>query len=191
IVGYHSSPMLEDKIMRGLSAGRVQSVAVRLVCEREAAIRAFVPEEYWTLEALLLSGQPPPFKTKLFRLDGQKVEIKDQATAEGLVKELQGATYTVTKVDKRERRRNAPAPFITSKLQQEAANRLGFTAKKTMTLSQKLYEGVELGDEGQVALITYMRTDSVRLSADAIGASREYVAARLGKDYLPPDPFLV
>lgn len=187
LVGYQISPILWNKVRRGLSAGRVQSVAVRLVVEREKEIAAFVPEEYWTLDADLEANNPPPFKARLTKVDGQKAEIKDRATAEALVSELNGAEFVVTKVDKRERRRNPPAPFITSKLQQEAANRLHFTAKKTMTLAQRLYEGVELGDEGSVALITYMRTDSVRLSPEAVEKARELIAQKYGADYLPPE----
>ncbi|MBF5041236.1 type I DNA topoisomerase [Aggregicoccus sp. 17bor-14] len=190
LVGYQISPLLWKKVRRGLSAGRVQSVAVRLVVEREEEIKAFVPQEYWTLEALLQGQQPPPFKAKLSRVDGKKLELTNQAQTEGLVAELQGARYTVAKVDRKERRRNAPAPFITSKLQQEAANRLGFSAKKTMTLAQKLYEGVALGEEGQVALITYMRTDSTRLSNDAVEQVRGFIATTFGKDSLPPEPLV-
>ncbi|WP_420718242.1 type I DNA topoisomerase [Pyxidicoccus sp. MSG2] len=189
LVGYQISPLLWQKIRRGLSAGRVQSVAVRLVVEREAEIKAFVPEEYWSLDALLAgSAGPPPFKAKLSKVDGKKMELKDRATTEGLVAELQGAEFVVAKVDRRERRRNAPAPFITSKLQQEAANRLSFTAKKTMTLAQKLYEGVPLGEEGQTALITYMRTDSTRLSDDAVKQVREFIDGKYGKEFLPAEP---
>ncbi|QSQ16228.1 type I DNA topoisomerase [Myxococcus landrumensis] len=189
LVGYQISPLLWQKIRRGLSAGRVQSVAVRLIVEREAEIKAFVPEEYWTLDALLEGPSgPPPFKAKLSKVDGKKVELKDRVGTEALVSELQGADFTVAKVDRRERRRNAPAPFITSKLQQEAANRLSFTAKKTMTLAQKLYEGVPLGEEGQTALITYMRTDSTRLSDDAVKQVREMIGTRYGADYLPEEP---
>ncbi|AKF81208.1 DNA topoisomerase I [Myxococcus fulvus 124B02] len=189
LVGYQISPLLWQKIRRGLSAGRVQSVAVRLIVEREAEIKAFVPEEYWTLDALLEGPSgPPPFKAKLSKVDGKKVELKDRVNTEALVSELQGAAFSVAKVDRRERRRNAPAPFITSKLQQEAANRLSFTAKKTMTLAQKLYEGVPLGEEGQTALITYMRTDSTRLSDDAVKQVREMIGSKYGAEYLPEEP---
>src|SRR5438445_7682539 len=188
LVGYQISPILWNKVRRGLSAGRVQSVAVRLVVEREAEIAAFVPVEYWSIEADLKAALPPQFRAKLIKLDGKKVELGSREITLPLVEELKRAPFTVQSVEKKERRRNAPAPFITSKLQQEAANRLGFSAKKTMTLSQRLYEGVELGEEGQVALITYMRTDSVRLSPDAIGAAREYIADKFGKDYLPAEP---
>ncbi|HZW89795.1 MAG TPA: type I DNA topoisomerase, partial [Myxococcaceae bacterium] len=188
LVGYQISPLLWKKVRRGLSAGRVQSVAVRLIVEREREIKAFVPVEYWTLEAELEGKSPPPFRARLAKLDGNKAEISDKATADALLEELRKADYRVETVERRERRRNAPAPFITSKLQQEAANRLHFTAKKTMTLAQRLYEGVELGDEGQTALITYMRTDSVRLSDDAVKAAREFIADTYGKDALPDEP---
>jgi DNA topoisomerase-1 len=188
LVGYKISPLLWKKIQRGLSAGRVQSVAVRLVVEREQEIKAFVPEEYWTLDAELAGRLPPAFVARLFRLDGNKVELKDEASAKAVKEEVEKASFVVSKVDRRERRRNAPAPFITSKLQQEAANRLYFSAKKTMTLAQRLYEGIPLGEEGQVALITYMRTDSTRLSNDAVEKAREHIAQRFGKDYLPPEP---
>ncbi len=188
LVGYEISPILWAKVRRGLSAGRVQSVAVRLVVEREREIKAFLPVEYWTLDAELEGREPPPFRARLVRVDGEKAEVKDQATADALVTELKGAEFRVAKVDKRERRRNAAAPFITSKLQQDAANRLHFTAKKTMTLAQRLYEGVELGEEGQVGLITYMRTDSVRLSADAVDAVRDLIRTRYGADTLPDEP---
>ncbi len=188
LVGYQISPLLWKKVRRGLSAGRVQSVAVRLVVEREREIKAFVPVEYWTLEAELEGKVPPSFRARLAKLDGTKAEVPDRATADALLEELRKADYRVATVERRERRRNAPAPFITSKLQQEAANRLHFTARKTMTLSQRLYEGVELGDEGQTALITYMRTDSVRLSDDAVKAARGYIADTYGKEVLPDEP---
>jgi DNA topoisomerase-1 len=188
LVGYEISPLLWQKVRRGLSAGRVQSVAVRLVVEREDEIKAFVPKEYWTIEAQLEASAPPPFKAKLFKLDGEKIEISDGATAHALADELRKATFTVAKVEKRERRRNPPPPFITSKLQQEAANRLHFSPKKTMTLAQRLYEGVELGEEGQTALITYMRTDSTRLSQDAITEAREWIRQKYGSEFLPDEP---
>ena len=187
LVGYQISPILWKKVRRGLSAGRVQSVAVRLVVERENEIAAFVPVEYWSIEADLKAALPPQFRAKLIKLDGKKIELGSQEVTTPLVEELKKLPFTVQSVEKKERRRNAPAPFITSKLQQEAANRLGFSAKKTMTLAQRLYEGVELGDEGQVALITYMRTDSVRLSPEATAAAREYVREKFGADYLPAE----
>ncbi len=188
LVGYQISPILWKKVRRGLSAGRVQSVAVRLVVEREEEISKFVPVEYWSIEADLRAALPPQFRARLIRLDGEKAEIGTGDVAHPLVDELKAEKFVVTEVTKKERRRNAPPPFITSKLQQEAANRLGFTAKKTMTLSQRLYEGVELGEDGQTALITYMRTDSVRLSPDAVAGARGYVTGRWGKDYLPAEP---
>jgi DNA topoisomerase-1 len=188
LVGYQISPILWKKVRRGLSAGRVQSVGVRLVVEREEQIRKFVPVEYWSLEADLKAALPPQFRSKLVKLDGKKAELGNAEAALPLVDLLKNEAFTVQSVEKKERRRNAPPPFITSKLQQEAANRLHFTAKKTMTLSQRLYEGVELGDEGQTALITYMRTDSVRLSPDAIASARGYIGERFGKDYLPEGP---
>jgi len=163
-------------------------VAVRLVVEREEEIAKFVPVEYWSIEADLRAALPPQFRAKLIRLDGQKAEIATGEVARPLVETLRREKFVVAEVTKKERRRNAPPPFITSKLQQDAANRLGFTAKKTMTLAQRLYEGVELGDEGQTALITYMRTDSVRLSPDAVAGARAYVGQRWGKDYLPAEP---
>jgi DNA topoisomerase-1 len=187
LVGYQISPILWDKVRRGLSAGRVQSVAVRLVVEREREIEAFVPEEYWTLDADLAAKLPPEFTAKLWKVDGEKAALKDEVTTKGLAAEVERASFAVQTVDRKERRRNAPPPFTTAKLQQDAANRLGFTAKKTMTLAQRLYEGVELGDE-TVGLITYMRTDSVRLSTEAVDAARVFVAERWGKDHLPEAP---
>jgi DNA topoisomerase-1 len=188
LVGYQISPILWRKVRRGLSAGRVQSVAVRLVVEREREIQAFVAEEYWSIEAQLAAALPPEFRAKLVKVGGQKAELKDGPTTHALVAELQGAPFEVATVERKERRRNAPPPFTTAKLQQEAANRLGFTAKKTMTLAQRLYEGVELGEEGAIGLITYMRTDSVRLSNDALEAVRVHIAERYGKDHLPETP---
>ncbi len=187
IVGYQISPLLWDNVRRGLSAGRVQSVAVRLVVEREREVEAFKPEEYWTLDADLAAALPPEFTAKLWKVDGQKAELKDGDTTKALAAEVEKAPFSVASVDRKERRRNPPPPFTTAKLQQDAANRLGFTAKKTMTLAQRLYEGVELGDE-TVGLITYMRTDSVRLSTEAVDAARVHVAERYGKDHLPEQP---
>ena len=190
LVGYEISPLLWKKVRRGLSAGRVQSVTVRLVVERENEIKAFVPKEYWTIEAELEASLPPAFRAKLIKIDGEKVEIVDGASAQALVDELRTADFVVAKVDRRERRRNAPAPFITSKLQQEAANRLYFSAKKTMTLAQRLYEGVELGEAGQTGLITYMRTDSTRISNEALQQVRELIRAQYGSEYLPDEPII-
>jgi DNA topoisomerase-1 len=188
LVGYQISPILWKKVRRGLSAGRVQSVAVRLVVEREREIEAFVPVEYWSLDADLAARLPPEFRARISKVDGQKADLTNGAQTEALVKDLDGARYVVASVDRKERRRNPPPPFTTAKLQQEAANRLGFSPKKTMTLAQRLYEGVELGDEGAIGLITYMRTDSVRLSTEAVDAARGHIAETYGKDHLPEAP---
>jgi DNA topoisomerase-1 len=188
IVGYQISPILWKKVRRGLSAGRVQSVAVRLVVEREREIEAFLPVEYWSLDADLAARVPPEFRAKLSKVGAQKAELTNEAQTSALVKDLDGARYVVATVDRKERRRNPPPPFTTAKLQQDAANRLGFTAKKTMTLAQKLYEGIELGEEGAVGLITYMRTDSVRLSSEAVDAARVFIGETYGKDHLPEVP---
>jgi len=188
IVGYQISPILWDKVRRGLSAGRVQSVAVRLIVERETEIAAFKAEEYWTLEAVLAADAPPSFAARVIKENGDKFEPKTELEARRAVKLLEGATYAVSSITRRERRRRAAPPLITSKLQQEAANRLRFTAKRTMMIAQQLYEGVELGDEGSVALITYMRTDSTRISNDALTAVREHITSAYGADYLPAEP---
>ena len=188
LVGYRISPILWKKVKRGLSAGRVQSVAVRLVVDREREIEAFVAVEYWTLDADLAASLPPEFRARLVKVDGRKSELTNGETANGLAAELGKARFTVAAVDRKERRRNAPPPFTTAKLQQEAANRLGFSAKKTMTLSQKLYEGVDLGEDGTTGLITYMRTDSVRLAPEAVLAVRGYIGSHYGKDYVPETP---
>src|SRR5262249_4970761 len=168
IVGYKVSPVLWNKVKRGLSAGRVQSVAVRIVVEREREIKDFVPQEYWTIDVDCEAKEPPPFEAKLHRWDGDKLELGTEAQARDIAGEIERARLVVDKVERKERRRNPSPPFITSKLQQEAARKLRFTAKKTMALAQLLYEGVDLGEEGPVGLITYMRTDSVRISDDAV-----------------------
>jgi DNA topoisomerase-1 len=192
LVGYRLSPLLWQKVRRGLSAGRVQSVAVRIIVEREREIRAFVPEEYWTVDARLEGAQPPQFLARLAEVDGQRIDKQLKLDARERVDEilrgLDGATWTVTKVEKKERRRHPTPPFITSRLQQEASRKLGFQPSRTMRIAQRLYEGVELGSEGAVGLITYMRTDSTRVSAEAIAAVREYIPRRYGDAYLPADP---
>jgi DNA topoisomerase-1 len=190
LVGYEISPVLWNKVKRGLSAGRVQSVAVRIVVERERDIAAFTPEEYWTIDADLeaADGRPPPFVARLTRWNGEKIELKVEADTREIVADLEKGPLTVEKVERKERRRNPPAPFITSRLQQEAARKLRFTAKKTMALAQKLYEGVDLGEEGPVGLITYMRTDSVRISDDALAEVRAWIQGKYGDDFLPPEP---
>src|SRR3990172_1674647 len=164
IVGYKLSPLLWEKVRRGLSAGRVQSVAVRLICDLEKEILQFVSEEYWSLTATVEGKVPPPFKIKLIKYRGEDIKIPDQQEAERIKGVLSGSEYIVKTIEKKERKKNPQPPFTTSKLQQEAARKLRFTAKKTMLIAQKLYEGIEIGSEGPVGLITYMRTDSVRIS---------------------------
>jgi DNA topoisomerase I len=186
LVGYQISPVLWDKVKRGLSAGRVQSVAVRIICDREAEIRAFVPEEYWNLTALLEGSNPPPFEAKLNKIDGKKAKVGNAERSAEVVASLQGASFIVSAVEKKEIKRQPPAPFTTSKLQQEASRWLHFSAKKTMLTAQKLYEGIELGAEGPVGLITYMRTDSVRIAAEAITEAREYIQRNYDTSFLPP-----
>jgi len=188
LVGYKISPLLWDKVRRGLSAGRVQTVALRIIVEREREIRAFVPKEYWTMHALLQAGEPPAFEAKLVKYKGQDLEIPDEAEAKRILAEVERAIWQVASVTQKEKRRYAPPPFTTSKLQQAAYNRLRYTAKRTMMLAQRLYEGVELGAEGAVALITYMRTDSVRVSADALEQVRGHIGSNYGEKYLPEKP---
>ena len=188
LVGYKISPLLWDKVRRGLSAGRVQTVALRLIVEREQEIRAFVPREYWTIHAMLDAGQPPLFEAKLFKHKGEDIEVSNEAEAEKIVAAVSKAKWQGASVSQKEKKRYAPPPFTTSKLQQAAYNRLRYTAKRTMSLAQRLYEGVDLGEEGSVALITYMRTDSVRVSSDALAQVRELIPARFGADYLPEKP---
>jgi len=188
IVGYKVSPLLWNKVRRGLSAGRVQTVALRLIVEREQEIRAFVPKEYWTIHAMLDAGEPPIFEAKLTKFKGEEIEVPNQEAADKIVAAVNQAKWQVVSVAQKEKRRNPPPPFTTSKLQQAAYNRLRFTAKRTMALAQRLYEGVELGDEGSVALITYMRTDSVHVSQEAIAQVRELIPERFGSNYLPEKP---
>jgi len=188
IVGYKVSPLLWNKVRRGLSAGRVQTVALRLIVEREQLIRAFVPQEYWTIHAMLDSGEPPIFEAKLSKFKGEEIEVSNQEAADKIVAAVTNAKWQVASVTQKEKRRNPPPPFTTSKLQQAAYNRLRFTAKRTMALAQRLYEGVELGSEGSIALITYMRTDSVHVSQDALAQVRELITERFGSNYLPEKP---
>jgi DNA topoisomerase-1 len=193
LVGYQLSPLLWKKVRRGLSAGRVQSVAVRLITEREREIRAFVREEYWTITATLEGAVPPQFTANLFELAGKRLDhktfrLENETAATDVVRHLDGADWVVRKVEKRDRKRNPTPPFITSKLQQEASRKLGYQPSRTMRIAQRLYEGVELGEEGAVGLITYMRTDSTRLSADALEAVRGYIGTRFGADYVPEKP---
>lgn len=193
LVGYQISPILWDKVRRGLSAGRVQSVAVRLICEREKEIRAFVSNEYWSVTAKVEGEAPPPFSARLLRigenkLDPEKFRIENQAAADALVARLRGVPFVVSRVERKERRRFPTPPFITSRLQQEASRKLGFQPSRTMRIAQRLYEGVELGEQGAVGLITYMRTDSTRSAPEALQEARGFVEARFGKEYLPAEP---
>ena len=188
LVGYKISPLLWEKVRRGLSAGRVQSVALRMIVEREGAILAFVPEEYWSLTAHLEGSEPPPFEAKLSKIGGEKAELEDGETTNRIADAVRSAPWTVESVDAKEKKKNPSPPFTTSKLQQEAARKLGNTVKKTMTVAQRLYEGVELGEAGAVGLITYMRTDSTRVAPEALAEVREYIGKAHGKDFLPDEP---
>ena len=189
LVGYELSPFLWKKVKRGLSAGRVQSVAVRLVVDRENEIRAFVPKEYWSIDAKFTApSSRKVFDAALVAVDGEKLEIPNQAEADGLLKRLENAEYTVTSVKKRVTKKQPAPPFITSTLQQEASRKLSFSAKRTMKAAQELYEGVDVEGVGAVGLITYMRTDSLRISDEAKKAAAEYIGTVYGKDYLPPEP---
>ncbi|HXG70399.1 MAG TPA: type I DNA topoisomerase, partial [Gemmatimonadaceae bacterium] len=190
LVGYKASPVLWKTVKKGISAGRVQTVALRLLVEREREIRAFKPVEYWTVEAQLeKNGQQ--FTAKLHQVDGKKPVISNEAQASAILDDLKGRkTFEVTEVKRRERRKNPYPPFTTSTLQQEAAKKLGFGSKRTMRLAQDLYEGIEIGEEGAVGLITYMRTDSTRVSPTAVDEAREWVKMMYGQEYLPDAPRL-
>ena len=188
LVGYKLSPLLWKKVRGGLSAGRVQSVALRLVVEREREIQGFVPQEYWTIEAELEAEAPPSFRARLAGLAGKrgKLEVGGQAQADRIVSLLQGASYQVASVQKKQQARRPPPPFITSTLQQEASRRLGFSAQRTMSIAQQLYEGLPLGGGGEVGLITYMRTDSTQIAQSALEETRRYIREKFGADFLPP-----
>ncbi len=189
LVGYEVSPLLWKPIRPGLSAGRVQTVALRLICEREDEIRSFVSEEYWSVTAhLLKEGQP--FQAKLHQIDHKKFKLGSEDETTAVLRDVEGVPFVVTDVKRRERRKNAPPPFTTSTLQQEAAKRLGFSARRTMSNAQRLYEGQELGPRGQIGLITYMRTDSTRVSAGAAEQARSWVRDAFGEAYLPAAPRL-
>ncbi len=190
LVGYLVSPLLQKIIARGLSAGRVQSVALRLICEREAEIRAFTPMEYWTIAALLTANKQATFEARLSRIDGKKAEVSDEKSAKAIVKECTGKEFKLTDLKSRPTKSSPSAPYTTSTLQQDAARRLSFSNDRTMSAAQQLYEGVELGKDGSVGLITYMRTDSVRVSPEALTHLREFIVDRYGKEYLPAHPRL-
>jgi DNA topoisomerase-1 len=185
LVGYQISPILWDKVRRGLSAGRVQSVAVRMICEREEEIRSFVPEEFWNINAKLSGSNPPPFDSRLLRIDDKKAKIGNETAAKDILGYLETVPFILSSIEKKETKRQPQPPFTTSKIQQEASRKLRFSAKKTMSTAQKLYEGIELGDEGPVGLITYMRTDSVRIADEALEEVRDYILDNYGKDCLP------
>ena len=188
LVGYQISPMLWKKVRRGLSAGRVQSVALRLIREREDEVTSFVPEEFWSITALLEGSAPPQFEAKLSRKDEEKLRIGNNEETKRILADLEGALFTVTKIERKERRRFPVPPFTTSKLQQEAGRKLGFTARRTMAIAQSLYEGVDTGKEGTVGLITYMRTDSTRVGAEAQEEARQLINGKYGNEYLPEKP---
>ena len=198
IVGYQISPLLWDKVRRGLSAGRVQTVALRLIVEREREIKAFNPVEYWTLDADLKvdARAESAFTARFVGIDGESAKVDtvsgnalpNEQAMKAVVTALEKAKWSVREVERKERRKNATAPFITSRLQQDASRQLGFSVKRTMGVAQRLYEGIEIGSEGTVGLITYMRTDSTRVSPDAIADARKYIANEIGKSYLPDTP---
>jgi DNA topoisomerase-1 len=185
LVGYKISPLLWKKVKKGLSAGRVQSVSVRLICDRENEIKNFVEKEYWSLNAMLLEpSSKKNLEAKFYGTIGEKLEINDEEGMNKLLSELEGADYVVGKVKKGEKKRNAPLPFTTSSLQQEAHKKLGFTTKKTMMLAQQLYEGIDIKGEGTVGLVTYIRTDSIRISDDAKKEATQYIEEKFSKDYI-------
>ena len=188
LVGYQVSPLLWDKVRRGLSAGRVQTVALRLIVEREREIKAFEKKEYWTIDAHLAAAKPPAFDARFLGKGEEKIEIPNGEDAEKIRTALEKAAWSVRTVDRKERRRNATPPFTTSKLQQDSSRKLRFSVKRTMMIAQRLYEGVELGEEGSVGLITYMRTDSTRVAPEALTEVREYIGKEYGAPYLPESP---
>jgi DNA topoisomerase-1 len=188
LVGYQISPLLWRKVRRGLSAGRVQSVALRLICDREKEIEAFVPQEYWTVTVVLEGDQPPSFEAQLVKIGANKADITTAEVAHAIAAQLRGEQFVVGDVKTRERRRQPPPPFITSRLQQEGANRLRFSARKTMTLAQALYEGLAIGPDGVVGLITYMRTDSTRVAEEAQRETLGYIQTAFGPAYVPDKP---
>jgi DNA topoisomerase-1 len=188
LVGYKISPLLWDKVRRGLSAGRVQTVALRMIVEREHEIKAFKTEEYWNLSARLAGQAPPEFTAKASSLDGEKWQVRDGETTNAIVAELRETAFVVRKIHRREKKRYPVPPFITSNLQQEAARKLNFPVKKTMLLAQRLYEGIDAGEEGAVGLITYMRTDSTRVSETALTEVRDLIRSQHGEPYLPHHP---
>jgi DNA topoisomerase-1 len=190
LVGYQVSPLLWDKVRRGISAGRVQTVALRMIVEREREIQAFKAEEYWSITARLAGQNPPEFDAKLAKIKGKTAEVHDQAQADRILDNLKTAKFNVDSVVTKEKKRYPVPPFTTSKIQQEASRRLRFSVKKTMMVAQKLYEGIELGQEGRIGLITYMRTDSTRVSDDAMQMVRSWVSDTYGANFLPEKPVI-
>ena len=188
IVGYQVSPLLWDKVRRGLSAGRVQTVALRLIVEREREVKAFEKQEYWTIDAHLAGPKPPAFDARFLGKGEEKIAIPNEEESKTITSTLEKADWLVRSVEKKERRRNATPPFTTSKLQQDASRKLRFSVKRAMMFAQRLYEGVELGEEGLVGLITYMRTDSTRVAPEALTEVREYIGSNYGPSYLPQSP---
>ncbi|HEX3067142.1 MAG TPA: type I DNA topoisomerase [Thermoanaerobaculia bacterium] len=188
LVGYKLSPLLWDKVRRGLSAGRVQSVALKMIVDREESIKAFVPEEYWSFAAKLAAGMPPQFIAKLSKIDGKKADVDNEEQARTIEAALKSGAFVIESIARKEKKQTAAAPFITSTLQRTAYNRFKYPVKRTMQIAQKLYEGKELGAFGHVGLITYMRTDSVRISEDAIAEVRQYIGTKYGADILPEKP---
>ncbi len=189
LVGYQISPLLWNKMKKkNLSAGRVQSVALRMICDREKEIQSFIPKEYWKIWAHLKPGKEHSFKARLILYKEKKVELENESQVRELISQIEGKDFSVLKIEKKRRKRNPPPPFITSLMQQEAFKRLNFPAKKTMQIAQSLYEGVELGKMGLVGLITYMRTDSYRISNEALSWVRDLISDRYGKEYLPQRP---
>jgi DNA topoisomerase-1 len=188
IVGYEISPVLWKKIRKGLSAGRVQSVATRIICDREAEIENFIPKEYWSINTQFKKEDGLIFSARFHGKNGKKFEIKNKDESDEILALLKDSNFRVSNVKKSQKKRNPSPPFITSTLQQEASRKLGYSAQKTMMIAQQLYEGVEIGSEGSVGLITYMRTDSVRLSDDAVKEARNYILGNFGKEYLPSKP---
>jgi DNA topoisomerase-1 len=186
LVGYKLSPLLWRKVQRGLSAGRVQSVALRFVVDREREINAFKSKEYWSVTAEIEGKEPPPFNARLFRINDQKVDITNESEAKNIVETVSGKTFAVENIEKKKRKRFPAPPFITSTLQQEASRKLRFFAKKTMLIAQQLYEGLDLGTEGSIGLITYMRTDSVRVATEAQKEAKDFISGKFGADYAPP-----
>ncbi|HSG29395.1 MAG TPA: type I DNA topoisomerase, partial [Candidatus Krumholzibacterium sp.] len=184
LVGYLVSPALWKIFYRGLSAGRVQSVGLRLLCEREDEIRSFVPSEYWTIEGFLKDSDGNRFETRLFKVDGDTPEIADGGSAGEILDRIMAASLKVDKVNDREKARNPQPPFITSTMQREAAGRLGFSAKKTMMVAQQLYEGIQLGEEGSAGLISYMRTDSTRIGDEAFRLGQDFIEEKFGPGYV-------